>query len=375
MGAYLGLGSNLGDRLATLQRAIDLLADDAGIVVDARRGSGRPIPSAAPSNPTSSTSSRRSRPTSNRTACSRPSLAWKPARPDARRPLGPSHDRHRHPAHRRPDDRRRRPHRPPPPDARASVRHHAPPRTPRRPHPPRRHPPPRRPPPRPSARPYAPPLASCHDRTPDCLRCDWQGETGVDVSGCAAPLYELGRTPVGRGGSRGKEPLRGAEPRSGEHRKRGPVRGPAPPVEPPAPPRRRKQPSPRPRAPGRSSPSSSPSSSWPSPSARGSTPTRRRSKRQRRSPGRSRVAAPHGHARLRGPGRRGSLTALAVRPRDRTAVRGPRVRRAIEWSTLVASTSGWLGLTSELPNGRVQASILASSAPRPGRRRSWRATW
>ena len=33
MEAYLGLGSNLGDRLDTLQRAIDLLAHDPGIVV------------------------------------------------------------------------------------------------------------------------------------------------------------------------------------------------------------------------------------------------------------------------------------------------------------------------------------------------------
>jgi 2-amino-4-hydroxy-6-hydroxymethyldihydropteridine diphosphokinase len=33
MEAYLGLGSNLGDRLDTLQRAIELLADDAGIEV------------------------------------------------------------------------------------------------------------------------------------------------------------------------------------------------------------------------------------------------------------------------------------------------------------------------------------------------------
>jgi 2-amino-4-hydroxy-6-hydroxymethyldihydropteridine diphosphokinase len=31
--AYLGLGSNLGDRLATLQRAVDLLADASGIRV------------------------------------------------------------------------------------------------------------------------------------------------------------------------------------------------------------------------------------------------------------------------------------------------------------------------------------------------------
>lgn len=33
MDAFLGLGSNLGDRLATLQRAIDLLAVEPGIVV------------------------------------------------------------------------------------------------------------------------------------------------------------------------------------------------------------------------------------------------------------------------------------------------------------------------------------------------------
>lgn len=32
---YLGLGSNLGDRLANLQRAVDLLADEPGIRVDA----------------------------------------------------------------------------------------------------------------------------------------------------------------------------------------------------------------------------------------------------------------------------------------------------------------------------------------------------
>ncbi len=33
MEAYLGLGSNLGDRLATLQHAVDLLAADPGIIV------------------------------------------------------------------------------------------------------------------------------------------------------------------------------------------------------------------------------------------------------------------------------------------------------------------------------------------------------
>ncbi len=33
MEAYLGLGSNLGDRLATLQQAVDLLAADPGITV------------------------------------------------------------------------------------------------------------------------------------------------------------------------------------------------------------------------------------------------------------------------------------------------------------------------------------------------------
>ncbi|MEO8476269.1 MAG: 2-amino-4-hydroxy-6-hydroxymethyldihydropteridine diphosphokinase [Actinomycetota bacterium] len=33
--AYLGLGSNLGDRLATLQRAVDLLGAEEGLAVDA----------------------------------------------------------------------------------------------------------------------------------------------------------------------------------------------------------------------------------------------------------------------------------------------------------------------------------------------------
>jgi 2-amino-4-hydroxy-6-hydroxymethyldihydropteridine diphosphokinase len=33
MDAFLGLGSNLGDRLATLQRAIDVLGDEPGIAV------------------------------------------------------------------------------------------------------------------------------------------------------------------------------------------------------------------------------------------------------------------------------------------------------------------------------------------------------
>jgi len=33
--AYLGLGSNLGERLATLQRAVDLLASEPGLRVDA----------------------------------------------------------------------------------------------------------------------------------------------------------------------------------------------------------------------------------------------------------------------------------------------------------------------------------------------------
>ena len=41
--AYLGLGSNLGDRLATLQQAVDLLAAEPGLRVDALARGDRPV--------------------------------------------------------------------------------------------------------------------------------------------------------------------------------------------------------------------------------------------------------------------------------------------------------------------------------------------
>ena len=46
-----------------------------------------------------------------------------------------------------------------------------------------------------------------------------------------------------------------------------------------------------------------------------------------------------------------------------TATPGPRVRRAIELVDARSVDHRWLGLTSELPNGRVQASILHSLRP------------
>jgi hypothetical protein len=46
-----------------------------------------------------------------------------------------------------------------------------------------------------------------------------------------------------------------------------------------------------------------------------------------------------------------------------TATPGPRVRRAIELIDARSVDHKWLGLTSELPNGHVQASILRSIGP------------
>ena len=51
--AYLGLGSNLGDRLGTLQRAVDLLGAERGITLRAARACGKPPRSAARPSPIS----------------------------------------------------------------------------------------------------------------------------------------------------------------------------------------------------------------------------------------------------------------------------------------------------------------------------------
>lgn len=51
MRAYLGLGSNLGDRLANLQRAVDLLGDQPGIRVDGSSGVWETDPVGGPSQP------------------------------------------------------------------------------------------------------------------------------------------------------------------------------------------------------------------------------------------------------------------------------------------------------------------------------------
>lgn len=49
--AFLGLGSNLGDRLATLQAAVDLLSAEPGIDVDASSGVWETAPVGGPSQP------------------------------------------------------------------------------------------------------------------------------------------------------------------------------------------------------------------------------------------------------------------------------------------------------------------------------------
>ncbi len=193
-----------------------------------------------------------------------------------------------------------------------------------------------------------------------CLRCDWQGETTTTCPTCAAPLYAVAKQPSEGAGAE----VRGhPEERSREAASTAIVAPSAAPPRPssPPPPQQEEATSPRPHAPGRSSPPSSRSSSSPSRSARGSTRTgnRREPLHSDGGPQPSRLtgslvyAVPDGtgHSRL-----------WRYDLETETATPGPRVPRATSWSTREASTR-WLGLTTALPNGQVQASILRFHPP------------
>lgn len=177
-----------------------------------------------------------------------------------------------------------------------------------------------------------------------CLRCDWQG--GTDASACpdcGAPLYELGKTIAG---------------------------GNAPPAPAPAPSRRPSTPPP-PAAHEAAEPTRTRSRSlvaivisvvvlaaavgaWlnahEAPTGAAAAPTTP----QIGSPpltGTLVYAVPDGAGRSR---------LWRYRFETGTAVPGPRVARAIELVDARSVNPGWLGLTSELPDGSVQASILHS---------------
>ncbi len=106
MDAFLGLGSNVGDRLGTLQRAIDLLAHEPGI--DVRRTSRiwETDPVGGPEQPDFLNVVAEVRttlePLDLLEAVNRVEAD---ARPHPGRPLGPPDHRHRHPADRRPHHR------------------------------------------------------------------------------------------------------------------------------------------------------------------------------------------------------------------------------------------------------------------------------
>ena len=161
MATFLGLGANLGDRLSTLQHAVDLLAAEPGITVLRTSRVWETDPVGGPQQPDFLNVVAEIETT---LAAHRAPWGRQPrrggARPHARRPLGPEDDRHRHPPDRRPHHRRRSIDRPAPPHAPESLRRHAPPRTAPRPRPPRPHPPPRDAPPRPTRPPGVPPTGS-----------------------------------------------------------------------------------------------------------------------------------------------------------------------------------------------------------------------
>jgi len=201
------------------------------------------------------------------------------------------------------------------------------------------------------------------DRT--CLRCDWHGESDGPCPNCGAPLYELGKKPSGGTGAEARSHL--------EERNR---EAPSTAIVAPS--------SARPR----------PSSPPPPPSHEGvSEPTTTRSKsllaivvlfivlavavgawlNAHEAP--TDVAAPQTpQAQPQPPPLTGSLV-YAVPDgaghsrlwrydlETQTATPGPRVRRAIELIDARSVDHTWLGLTSELPNGHVQASVLHSILP------------
>ncbi len=198
--------------------------------------------------------------------------------------------------------------------------------------------------------------------TRTCLRCDWQGATDAKVCpDCAAPLYELGKQP-----SEGAEvPVRGhPEERSREAASTAIV---APSGAPPRPS------SPPPQAPqqeGAAEPSTTRSrslvaflltvivlavavGSWLNAHTEPATEAAPAA-RPTRFTGTLVYAVPDGPNRSRI--WRWDLATGRV-------VRGPRVPRAIELVDARGANFGWVGVTSELPNGRLRATVLRFFGP------------
>ncbi len=122
--ATLGLGANLGDRLATLQRAVDLLAEQGVRAVRCSRVWETEPVGGPPGQPAYLNAVIRA--DAGDLASRRRARGRAPGRGRARtrpaRTVGSSHDRHRRPALRRRDQRRSVAHAPAPANDRACVR-------------------------------------------------------------------------------------------------------------------------------------------------------------------------------------------------------------------------------------------------------------
>lgn len=195
-----------------------------------------------------------------------------------------------------------------------------------------------------------------------CLRCDWQGATDEPkCPNCAAPLYELGKPPSGEGGAA----VRGhPEERSREAASTGTV---APSATPPR-------------------PSTFPPKHEEHEAAEPVSTTSRSLvalvltvivlavavgswlNAHREPPGEAAVQ------RVRPTALTGTLVYAVPDGADASrlwrwdlatgrAVRGPRVPRAIELVDARGANFGWVGVTSELPDGRLQASVLRFLGP------------
>lgn len=194
-----------------------------------------------------------------------------------------------------------------------------------------------------------------------CLRCDWHGEATGTCPHCNAPLYELGKSPSERAGvevrghpeERSREAARTAivAPSSTPHRPSGP-------------------PPQAPHAEGAAEPTSTNSrslvavvltvivlavavGSWlnahtepASDAAPDARPTR--------------LSGTLVYAVPDGPGRSRLWRWDLATGR---AVRGPRVPRAIELVDARGANVGWVGVTSELSDGRLRASLLRFLGP------------
>jgi hypothetical protein len=198
--------------------------------------------------------------------------------------------------------------------------------------------------------------------TRTCLRCDWQGEmTGSKCPNCDAPLYELGKQPPGGAGVAEKGH---PEERSREAASTAIVAPSATPPRPSTPP---------PRA----------------PEAATAEPTSTRSRslvaliltvivlavavgswlNAHTEPG-----ADPAIQEIRPTSLTGTLVYAVPDGPDRSRLwrwdlatgrvaRGPRVPRAIELVDARGANFGWVGVTSELPDGRLRASLLRFFGP------------